>query len=145
MPFACSRKFVEQRFCVSHIGGVEALGEPVVNGCQQLACFGPPPLLSPQAGEARRGPQFERLSLLPLRHHKGFSIRLLRGGSVADRTDSVQFAAQAQELRPPPPIAHLLGCDEGLGLLEIARTVARSWRRWRTAAVNHKECRTLGT
>jgi len=39
-----SRQFVEQHLCVLQIGGVEALGEPAVNGRQQLARFGPPAL-----------------------------------------------------------------------------------------------------
>ena len=104
------------------IRGVEAFGEPVIDRRKQLVTLVTPALIAPQADEARRGPQFERLSLLPLRDGKGFSIRLLRGSSVADRTVSAQFAAQAQELGPPPPIANLLGHDEGLGLLEIAGT-----------------------
>ena len=53
-----SRKFVEQHLCVLQIGGVEALGEPAVNGRQQLARFGPPALFGPQLGEARRSAQF---------------------------------------------------------------------------------------
>jgi hypothetical protein len=64
MPVAGSRKFVEQRFCVFQIGGVEALGEPFVNGCQQLARFSPPPLLAPQAGEARRSAQLQQARFL---------------------------------------------------------------------------------
>ena len=46
-----SRQFVEQHLCVLQIGGVEALGEPAVNGRQQLARFGPPALFGPQLGE----------------------------------------------------------------------------------------------
>ena len=48
-----SRQFVEQHLCVLQIGGVEALGEPAVNGRQQLARFGPPTLFGSQLGEAR--------------------------------------------------------------------------------------------
>ena len=53
-----SRQFVEQHLCVLQIGGVEALGEPAVNGRQQLARFGPPALFGSQLGEARRSAQF---------------------------------------------------------------------------------------
>ena len=53
-----SRQFVEQHLCVLQIGGVEALGEPAVNGRQQLARFGPPALFGPQLGDARRNAQF---------------------------------------------------------------------------------------
>src|SRR5207248_5571425 len=53
-----SRQFVEQHLCVLQIGGVEALGEPAVNGRQQLARFGPPALFGPQLGDARRSAQF---------------------------------------------------------------------------------------
>src|SRR5271163_417370 len=58
MPVAGSRQFAEQRSCVLEIGGIEALGEPAVHGCEQPARFWPPALLAPQPGETRRGAQF---------------------------------------------------------------------------------------
>ena len=48
-----------EEFCgVFQIGGVEALGEPTVEGCQQVARLASPALLGPQPGKARRGAQF---------------------------------------------------------------------------------------
>ena len=42
-----SRQLVEQRLCLFQIGGIEALGEPAVDRCEQIARFGPPALLAP--------------------------------------------------------------------------------------------------
>jgi hypothetical protein len=44
---AGSRQLVEQRLCVLEIGGVEALGEPAVNGRQEVARLRPPALFPP--------------------------------------------------------------------------------------------------
>jgi len=54
VPTAGSRQLVDQPLRFSQIAGVEALGEPAVNGCQQIASFGPPTLFAPQSGEACR-------------------------------------------------------------------------------------------
>src|SRR5712671_5817147 len=62
-----SRQLVEQRLCFLQIDGVEALGEPAEDRCQQTARFGPPALFAPQPREARRGPQLIGLCLLPTR------------------------------------------------------------------------------
>src|SRR5437764_13632131 len=51
-PAAGSRQFVEQRLGLFQIGGVEALGEPAVEGREQLARFGPPTLLAPSPPQA---------------------------------------------------------------------------------------------
>src|SRR5689334_10082550 len=59
-----SRKFDQQRLRLFEVSGIEALGEPAVHGCEQLARLGAPALLAPQPGEARRRPQFEGLCLL---------------------------------------------------------------------------------
>jgi len=51
-----SAELVQQRLRLLKIGCVEALGEPAVNRCQQIARFGPPALpLSEvtRAGEAK--------------------------------------------------------------------------------------------
>ena len=55
MPTADSRQLIEQPLRCFQIGGAEALGEPAVNGREQLARLGPPPLFTPQPREARRG------------------------------------------------------------------------------------------
>src|SRR5215831_14410227 len=67
MPTAGSRQLIEQPLRFFQIGGVEALGEPAVDGRKKFARLGPPALLAPPPGEARRGPQFIGLCLLPSR------------------------------------------------------------------------------
>ena len=49
---AGSRQLIEQRLCFFQIGGVEALGEPAVEGREQVARLAPPALLAPEPGEA---------------------------------------------------------------------------------------------
>jgi hypothetical protein len=73
---ANSGELVQENLRHFEVGGVEALGEPAVNGCQQIACFRSPALFAPQPGEARRGAQFQRFRLLLARDLK----RLLERG-----------------------------------------------------------------
>jgi hypothetical protein len=42
-----SRQFFEQRLCVFQISGVEALGEPAVDGSEEIVRFDTPALLAP--------------------------------------------------------------------------------------------------
>ena len=51
-------QLVEQPLRVFQVGGVEALGEPSVDGCEQVAGLALPALLAPQPGEACSGAQF---------------------------------------------------------------------------------------
>ena len=51
------RRFIEQRFGLLQIRGVEPLGEPTVEGSQKIARFGSPALVAAQPGEARRRTQ----------------------------------------------------------------------------------------
>ncbi len=61
-----SSELVQQRLGVLQVGGVEAFGEPVVNGGEDLARLIASSLVAKQAGQARRGAQLVglRLSLL---------------------------------------------------------------------------------
>src|SRR5207248_1037621 len=52
MPVAGSCKFVEERSCILQIGGVEALGEPVVDGDEQIARLRTSLLVAPQQRQA---------------------------------------------------------------------------------------------
>jgi hypothetical protein len=54
-----SRQFVEQRLGALQVGGVEALGEPVVDRGEEIAGFGAPALLASQPGEIADGAQFQ--------------------------------------------------------------------------------------
>ena len=63
---AGSRQLIEQTLRFFQIGGVEALGEPTVDGGEQIMSLGPPALLAPQPSEARRRAQLIGLgTLLP--------------------------------------------------------------------------------
>ena len=64
IPTARSRQLIEQPLRFFQIGGVEALGEPAVNRREQVAGLGPPPLFTPQPGEARRGTEFPSFCVL---------------------------------------------------------------------------------
>jgi len=50
-----SGQLVEQRLCLFQIGGVEALGEPAVDGCEQVAGFSMAALVAAHPGEAHGG------------------------------------------------------------------------------------------
>ena len=53
-----SAELVEKRLCVFQVGGVEALGKPTIDRCQQVAGFGAATLVAAQPGEAHGGAQF---------------------------------------------------------------------------------------
>src|ERR1700737_465975 len=72
-------EFVEQRFCLFEIGGVEAFGEPAVDRREQVAGFGAAALVAAEPGEARGGAQFPELGFLLLGDAQGFAIELLGG------------------------------------------------------------------
>src|ERR1035437_5439111 len=59
-----STQFVEQGFGVLQVGGVEALGEPVVDLGEHCARLAAAILTLEKAGEARRCAQFQRLRVL---------------------------------------------------------------------------------
>jgi hypothetical protein len=48
------RQLGEQRLRFLQIGGIDPLGEPVVDGCQQLPRLFTPPVVVPKPREARR-------------------------------------------------------------------------------------------
>ena len=88
MRTADSFQIVEQGPCFLQVGGVEALGEPAVEGCQQVARLAPAALLAPQPGEARRGAQFVA------------ACALLAGYRQAVRNESSAFAGSGYANRP---------------------------------------------
>jgi hypothetical protein len=51
-----SPQLLQQRLGLLEVSGGKALGEPAVDGCQQLVGLGPLALLLPQAAQARRHP-----------------------------------------------------------------------------------------
>src|SRR6185295_1725070 len=52
-----SPQLIEQCFGVLQVGGIKALSEPAVDGCQQRTRLGLLALLLPQACQAHDGPQ----------------------------------------------------------------------------------------
>src|SRR6516162_3915637 len=73
-PALC--QLLEQGLGVLQIGGIEALGEPAIDGREQFMRLGPPALFAPQPSEARRGAQLIGCCLLPARDTQ----RLFEGG-----------------------------------------------------------------
>ena len=78
----------EQRPGVFQIGRIEALGEPAVEGREQVARLVSPALLGPQPGEARGGAQFVA------------SRALLRAIAKAVRNESSALAGSGCGKRP---------------------------------------------
>src|SRR6516225_9274160 len=103
MPTAGSCQLVEQVLRFFQVGGVEALGKPAVDGCREIARLGPPALVTPQPGEARRGAQFERLRLLLPGDSKRFVECDL--GVVRSSPCEQAQAFEAVELGFPPALA----------------------------------------
>src|SRR6266853_3692485 len=62
------RQRVQQRLGLLQVSGVEALGEPAIDWGQELVGFGALALLLPQARQAHRRPQLQRLGLLAAGH-----------------------------------------------------------------------------
>jgi hypothetical protein len=59
-----SLQFVEQCLCLLQVGGVEPLGEPAVDWCEEVVGLVPLALLGPESGEGGGGAEFQRAGLL---------------------------------------------------------------------------------
>ena len=64
-------QFLQQGIRLLEVGRVKTLGEPAIDRRQQLVRLGPLAPLPPQAGQAHRGAQFQRLRLLAAGDAKG--------------------------------------------------------------------------
>ena len=71
---AHSFELVEQHLCRFEIGGGEALGEPAVDRCEQVAGCGAATLVAPQSGKARGGAQLPQLGFLLSGDAEGLAI-----------------------------------------------------------------------
>jgi hypothetical protein len=112
-PVLSSQGF-EQGFGLLEVGGVKALSEPAIDRRQEVASFGAPVLLLPQAYQAHRCPQFQRFCLLAAGHvqstlQPGFHLRLR-----CPRLPQEQDTPEAMDFRFPP--AFLLLLHQGVGL-----------------------------
>src|SRR5262245_42305543 len=74
-----SPQLVEQRLRLLQIGGIEALGEPAVDRCEEVAGFGATALIAPKPGEAHDGAQLPEFGLLLSGDAEGFAIQFLGG------------------------------------------------------------------
>jgi len=105
VPTAGSRQLFEQRFGVLHVGGIEALGEPAIHRCEQLACLALPALLAPKPREAHRGAQLKRFRLLFSRNRNRLAVELLSGAPVVIRPCCHEVALDTQQSSPPEGLA----------------------------------------
>ena len=87
-------EFVEQRLRFSQVRGVEALGEPAVEGREQVARLAPSALLAPQPGEARGGAQFVAPRALLAGDREGGAERVLDLGRIGIWQATGELAAQ---------------------------------------------------
>ena len=83
VPTAGSRQLVEQPLCFFQVLGVEALGEPAVDGREQLAGFAHAALVAHQTCVARRGAQLPGFCLLCSRPVERGDVGALRPRRIA--------------------------------------------------------------
>jgi hypothetical protein len=110
-----SAQLVEQHLGVLEIGGVEALGEPAIDGGEQLVSLAAFTLVGPQAGEAGRRAQLERLGALSLRDLPCQMEARLGVGATVRRLNQQKLAPEPVKLGLPSPLAARVGERECLG------------------------------
>jgi hypothetical protein len=76
---------IEQRLRRFQIGGLEALGEPVVDRQEERYCVSGTALIAPKAGEAGGPPQFPGERALPTCPVEGLSEVILGGSRCCGR------------------------------------------------------------
>jgi len=76
-------QFVEERFCLLEIGGIEAFGEPAIDRREKVAGFNVLVLVATEPGEAHGGTQFPELGLLFLGDTQSLPIEFLGGLRMA--------------------------------------------------------------
>src|SRR5215472_624776 len=119
-----SYQFVEQRFCLFQIWGIEPLREPAIDRSKQVACFGAATLISPQSGEARRSAQFIEPAALAASLGDGLRECRLRS-IVVCRPKALQHdAAQPTKVCKGYGIASLSSC--GYSRVELRKSLGRS-------------------
>ncbi len=118
------RQLVQQRLRLFQVGGVEPLGEPAVDGSEEVAGFDGLALGMPEAGEAGRGAEFPGLGLLaPCKFERvriigfglGFAFEIERNQKVASSQPDLNFR---------PTLTALFGYR--LRPVELADTFVRS-------------------
>src|SRR5215467_7275719 len=98
-------ELIEQFFRVLQVGGVEAFGEPAVEGREQFARLASPALLAPQAGEARGGAHFVATRALLAGDREGGAERVLGLRWIGIWQSTGELAAQSMNFCVPAPRA----------------------------------------
>jgi hypothetical protein len=108
-------QFAYQGAALREILGIEALGEPAVHGCEQVASLGSSVLVAPKPGEADHRAQLPDPGALLARNRK----RPVEAGfgfiPVAPRQQQQQLAPEPVDLCLPAALVGLLQHVEGLG------------------------------
>jgi hypothetical protein len=111
-------QFVEQRPRFLKIGGVEALGEPGMDGREQVVGLGPPALLPPKPGEVGRGPQLPQLRGPLSGNGHGAEEASFGRGSIA--TGQTQLSLEPMRFRLEPALAACAPRIQGFGEQALA-------------------------
>src|SRR5215469_5615666 len=98
-------QLVEQPLRVFQVGGVETLGEPAVEGCEQVARLAAPTLLLPEPREARGGAQFVAACALLAGDREGGAERVLDLHWIGIWQPTGELAAQAMNFCVPALLA----------------------------------------
>src|SRR5215467_10849193 len=98
---------IEDFLCLHEIRGVEPLGEPAVDRREQIARFGAPVFVAPEAGKARRRAELERTGVLPLRDVVCPPVALF-GFDFAMRQKE-ELTAKIEHLREPKKLMRFPG------------------------------------
>src|SRR5215472_9136335 len=120
-------QFVEQRFCVLQVGGVEALGEPVVDLGEHRARFAAAFGIAQQPCKAHSRTQLQPLCRLASRDFDGLAktlLRLLRRRGIAhqDRFAPEPIKSRLSEVFPRPFNSGKLLLDNCKSLVGAADT-----------------------
>jgi hypothetical protein len=100
-----SRQLVEKGLGLLQVPGVEALGEPVVDGCEKLAGLLLAALPLPEAGEARRRTKLPEFGALPARDPERiaegrFCLCLFAGCKSEKQSDGGSLQAKRRAPKP---------------------------------------------
>ena len=99
-----SPELFQQRLGLLEVGGIKALGELAIDRRQQVVGLGLIALLLPQATQACRDPQFQRLRLLVASNLEGLAktgVHLLRRACLSQEQLSWSRCISASQYRPP--------------------------------------------
>ena len=122
--FGNSYQFVEQRFCLFQIWGIEPVSEPAIDRSKQVACFGAATLISPKSGKPRRGAQFIEPAALAASLGDGLRERRLRS-IVVCRPKALQHdAAQPTKVCKGCGISSPSSC--GYSGVELRKSLGRA-------------------